>query len=100
MRSIWPAKDPAEALVADFSFANEIAVGETIASAQISCSVLSGKDATPSAVLSGAPNISGSSVLQRFHGGVAGATYLMRCVATLSSGRVLALAAILPVRTA
>ena len=97
MRSSWPEKNPEEALVAEFSFANEIVEGETITGTLITCSVLSGTDASPALVLNGAPTVVGSSVLQPFHGGINGVTYLLRCVATLSSGRILVRSASLPV---
>ncbi len=98
-RANWPSKDPAEALIAAFVFANEINSGETISSVQTSCTTLYGTDASPGAVLNGLPTISGSSVLQPFHGGLDGVSYTLRCVATLSSGRILVRAATLPVRT-
>jgi hypothetical protein len=47
------------------------------------------------------PTIADGVVLQPFRAGVHGATYKLRCVATLDpTGRVLVLAANLPVRTA
>ncbi|MEF8769398.1 phage fiber-tail adaptor protein [Candidatus Accumulibacter contiguus] len=100
LRSVWPAKDPEEALVAEFSYANEIQEGETIVSVSVSCSVLAGADSNPAAVLNGTPTLSGSSVLLPFHAGLDGVNYRLRCVATLSSGRILVRAANLPVRTA
>jgi len=99
-RSSWPAKDPAEKLIATFDFDPEMDAGESIQSVLISCDTLSGADSTPSAVLDGSPTISGGSVLQPFQAGLDGCTYTLRCVATLSSGRILVLAANLPVRTA
>lgn len=100
MSTLWEAKDPAEKLTATFDFSNEIAGGESISSASLACTVISGTDASPEQVLNGAATISGSSVLQPFQGGISGVTYDLRCVATLSSGRVLVLAATLPVRSA
>ena len=101
MRPTWPAKDPAEVLVAAFDYSDDLDAGETIASALLSASVQLGLDADPAALLSGLPTISAGVVLQPFHGGVDGVIYTLRCVATLDpSGRVLALAANLPVRTA
>ncbi|MER2545909.1 MAG: hypothetical protein ABTS16_21150 [Candidatus Accumulibacter phosphatis] len=100
LRSAWPAKDPEEALVAEFYYANEVQAGETITGMSVSCSVLSGVDPDPAAVLNGTPTISGSSVLQPFHAGLDGVNYRLRCVATFSSGRILVRAASLPVRMA
>lgn len=98
-RSVWPEKDPQETLVAGFLYANELRPGETIASAEVSCTVLTGTDAAPESVLDGDPTISDAAVLQPFYAGVDGVTYTIRCVATLSSGRVLVRAATLPVRS-
>lgn len=98
----WPAKDPAEILVATFDFSEDFAVGETIAAATVTCTVLSGVDEAPVAVVDSAlPAIDGGSVRQRLTGGVAGVSYRLRCTVELTpSGRVLVLAATLPVRTA
>lgn len=101
MRTIWPAKDPAERLVATFDYREELDTGETITGAAVTCTLLSGTDANPEAVLYGTPTIVDGTVLQFFTGGVDGAVYTLRCQATLSpTGRVLVLAATLPVRTA
>lgn len=99
-RTLWANKDPEEKLVASFDFASEIDAGESIQSVLITCTLVSGSDASPASVLNGSPVISGTNVLQPFQGGVDGCTYTLRCAASLSSGRVLVLAATLPVRTA
>ncbi|HND12311.1 MAG TPA: hypothetical protein PLY80_17850 [Pseudomonadota bacterium] len=100
-RTVWPAKDPAERLVASFDYRDALDAGETIASALVTATLLAGSDADPSALLDGLPTISGGLVLQPFHGGLDSASYTLRCQATLSpSSRVLVLAATLPVRTA
>ena len=100
-RTLWPAKDPAEKLVTTFDYSADLDAGETIASANLTCTLLSGADADPSAVLYGTPTIAAGTVLQPITGGVEGATYTLRCAVTLTpSGRVLVLAATLPVRTA
>lgn len=101
MRATWPAKDPDESLVSAFDFSAEIDPGETLSSVLCSIAVLAGVDASAASVLFGSPTIAGGVVLQPFHGGVDGVTYTLRCVATLApTGRVLVLAANLPVRTA
>lgn len=98
----WPAKDPDEILVATFDFSEEIAVDETIDTATVTCTVLSGVDGDPVAVVDSAlPVIDGASVLQRLTAGVAGASYHLRCTVDLiPTGRVLVLAATLPIRRA
>lgn len=100
-RTHWPAKDPAETLVATFDYSAELDAGETIDVAETACTLLSGTDADPAEVLDSAPTIDAGTVLQRLTGGVDGATYTLRCQATLDpTGRILVLAATLPVRTA
>ena len=96
---LLPDKDPAEKLDVEFDFADEIAPGETISSAVQSVPVRTGTDASPSALLDGAASIVGLGVIQRVKAGVSGVAYVLRSEVTLSSGRVLVLAGILPVRT-
>lgn len=97
----WPAKDPAESLVCGFDFTAELDPGETISSVLVSVSLLAGVDPDPAAMLFDLPTIAAGVVLQPFRAGVHGAVYKLRCVATLDpTGRVLVLAANLPVRTA
>lgn len=101
MSANWPAKDPAESLVCGFDFTAELDPGETITSAALSVALLAGVDPDPAAMLFDLPTIADGVVLQPFRAGVHGATYKLRCVATLDpTGRVLVLAANLPVRTA
>lgn len=100
MRTLWPSKDPAERLVASFDYRDALDAGETIANALVTATLLAGSDADPSAVLDGLPTITDGLVLQPIHGGLDRASYTLRCQATLSSARVLVLAATLPVRTA
>lgn len=96
-----PAKDPAESLVQNFDFTAALASGETINSAVVSVSLLSGVDPNPAAMLFTTPTIAAGVVLQPFRAGVQDALYKFRCVATLAPpGRVLVLTATLPVRTA
>lgn len=93
----WPTKDPREKLVATFSFGPELDPGESIVGFLVDCTSVDGADTSPSEVLDGTASLVGSDVLQPFRGGIAGSSYLLDCTATLSSGRVLVLAAILPV---
>lgn len=57
-------------------------------------------DAAPSAILSGAPAVSGTTIVQRVAAGVAGANYLLRCQVDTAAGERFILAGVLPVRTA
>jgi hypothetical protein len=51
--------------------------------------VVDGTDASPSAILSGSPSISGSIVKQTLTGGSAGVTYKVQFTVTTSLGRTL-----------
>lgn len=93
------AKDPDEVLTITWDYAAALATGETIASAATAVEILSGDGAGPLA-LWGLPLIDGGEIRQTASGGKDGTSYSLRCLATLSSGRVLALAATLPVRRA
>ena len=94
---LWPEKDPVEKLGLTFTYTAALDSGETISTASLSVTVKSGTDAGAAAMLDGAASIVAGQVFQRIKNGVDGAVYLVRCNATLSSGRVLALGAHLPV---
>lgn len=101
MIATWPAKDPAESLFCAFDYAAALDDGESISGAVVSVSLLAGADPDPAAMLFDLPTIAAGVVLQPFRAGVHGASYKLRCVANIGpSGRVLVLAATLPVRTA
>lgn len=72
-------KDPAESVVLEFDFSGEL---DAITGASVVVSVAAGIDPLAADVLDGAHQIAGRSVLQRFHGGVSGARYKFRAVAT------------------
>lgn len=93
------AIDVTEKVDVRFPFASEIETGETIQGVAITCTLKSGEDATPAATLVGAATISNTNydVLQRVQGRVGTVVYKLKCVATLSSGRVLTRACELPV---
>lgn len=95
---LWPEKDPAEKVWATFAYAPALEASETIQSAALTVSLKQGSDATPAAILDGAAVLlAGGRVMQRIQGGVNGASYLVRCAATTSTGRVLLLAGVVPV---
>lgn len=78
--SLFDEKDFGETVPLTFDFAKDLAVGENITSV-VSVEVelsRGGPDATPGAILSGAPAISGNKVVQLVTGGVIGANYLIR----------------------
>jgi hypothetical protein len=96
------AKDPAEQIAVTFDFSAGIIGGETITGTpSVTASATGGSDTSPSAILSGAPLVSGSLVMQTVVGGLDGSTYKLRCLITLTpSNRKLVLAGLLPVVTA
>lgn len=71
--------------------------GEYIVDAQITSEARVGDDPNAGNLLVGSWQISGSYVLQRIQGPVAGVTYLLRGLITLSSGRQIVGAAFVPV---
>ncbi len=90
-------KDPAESVVVEFDFASELAA---VGSAAVSISILGpGTDPNLLDILDGAAQVSGTSVLQRISGGVAGLNYKLRCEAT-SGADIIVRAGTLQVRTA
>lgn len=105
-----PAMDLAEIDDIPFDFTADMVIGETIASAAITCVAIQGEDGDAQDMVTGAYQVgtltaagvftasaSGGVVLQRFTAQQAGVTYGVRCVATLSSGRKLTAAGELPV---
>lgn len=97
--ALWEIKDPAEKFTLSFDYTAALVASETITSAVVSVSVKLGTDATPANFLDGTNQILAGVVLQNVKEGVDQASYLVRCVATLSTGRVLVLAGVMPVRT-
>ena len=99
MNTLLPVKDPGETVVVVFDFSKEAAsltIGGSPGTSEVYWTTTA--DPNPSAVLSGAAVVSGTSVLQRVAGGVNFTDYALRCTATNQNGDVLVVAAILPVR--
>ncbi|ARO88165.1 hypothetical protein EBAPG3_010465 [Nitrosospira lacus] len=96
---LWPEKDPAEELWLTFNYGPALTVGETVSLVNMSVQLKAGVDASPSTFISGMAVVMGDGkVLQFARAGVDQATYLVKCVATTSSGRKLVLAGKVPVR--
>lgn len=96
--TVWPFKGPAEEFPVAFSYARELAEGETITSVlAVTVTVLNGVDADPNAIKGSTPEIAGSEVRMFVRGGQPGATYALVCLAATSAGRKLARPAHLPV---
>lgn len=91
-------KDPAETVTLAFEFA---ALTDTPSAPEVTVTRHAGTaDASPSAILSGSPTVSGTKILQDVTAGTAGADYLLRCQVSAPDGSVYVLAGVLPVRTA
>lgn len=94
--------DAAEVKPAYFLFAGELPTGATIATATVAVSLVTGTDANPAGILSGAATIDNATkiVSQKIAAtGRSGNTYKLRCTATDSAGNVHVVAAQLPVVT-
>ena len=87
MQTIGPL-EVGELKEARFNFATEVESGRTLSSPTVTCTVLEGTDATPSAVLVGSPTISGLNVVQRIQPGVVGCTYRLSALVSDSGGLV------------
>jgi len=90
-------KDPAEIVVVTFDYA---ALAASVSAPVITATRASGEaDATPQAIVSGAAQVQGATVMQQIVGGQAGTTYRLRCQIDTADGQRFVLAALLPVRT-
>ena len=78
-----------ELLSPPFNFANHISSGETIIAAQITASVYSGVDPSPSSILSGSAIIDGTKVNQMMRVGVVGCVYELLCSVLTSHNQTL-----------
>lgn len=88
-----PPKDPAEVIVVAFGYGDELDPGETLSTAAVTADLRAGVDASPAAILDGAPIIVGAAVLQRIGASAAAAVYRLRCTIITSAGRTLVLPA-------
>jgi hypothetical protein len=93
-----PIKDPAEVVVIAFDFSAELLAETITGSPIITCTAYQGVDASPGAVIYGAPAVVGQTVTQTVCAGLDGIDYKLRGVITTSGGRTLVLSGILPVR--
>lgn len=90
----FSAKDPTESIVVTFDYT---ALLTAISTASVSIAVDDGNDANAAAMLSGAPSIVGTKVLQRVINGVDGCTYRLRCTVTKADGSIYVIGNTLPV---
>jgi hypothetical protein len=96
----FSAKDPSDIVQLAFDLSDVITSPDTIASSTWAVTTVSGYDASPSSLLSGAPATSGYQVKQLFTGGIDGVTYLVRATVTSSTGARYVIPGYLPVRSA
>lgn len=97
-RQIIPSKMASEVWTWQPDFTGLFASsGDTISSQATSAMVYSGVDASPSAILSGAPSHSGLVGSQKLTGGVVGVVYYLTFLATSSAGEVIEISAFLAV---
>ena len=88
-RIVLPAKEVGETYTQTFYFASSLSSLEIINTASTTCSVYSGVDANPSAVISGVSTPATQVVSQNFTGGVVGTIYSIKCTAVTSLGQTL-----------
>lgn len=86
MKELGPL-DPDELKVLTFAFASELE-GNTIATAEVSCAVLTGVDPDAAAMVVGSAVIDGTNVKQRVAGGLADVRYQLKAKVTDSLGLV------------
>lgn len=87
---VFAPKDPSEVDDRGLDFAALLETGETLSGTPtVTVTVVTGTDANPSAIKSGAASISGSIVWQRLTGGVAGVVYKIKVSVGTSTSRTL-----------
>lgn len=96
-RTELPPKLLGESINVQFDFSSRLGTSETISTKSVVASVLSGTDASPSAIISGAASSSGAVVTQLVIGGVLGVLYKLLATVTTSGGQTLQMAAYLAI---
>ena len=96
-RVVFQPRTPTSTRFETFDFTSLLASGETINTASVAVTVVSGTDAAPSGLLSGVASITGALVKQLFTGGLSGVTYGFVCTANTSLGQSLQLSAYMAV---
>ena len=79
-------KRTGEKWVLTFDAVARLSSGATVATATWTAQVHAGEDAAPSAILTAAPNYSGTKTSHLVIGGVSGVTYLIRAAMVPSTG--------------
>lgn len=81
---IFPSKTAAEIIPYVFNFSDKLQFGETVTGSAVTCTVFSGTDVNPTAMIGTITN-SGTSVSVNITGGIAGNLYILVCVVTASN---------------
>lgn len=97
MTQFFQTKDPAAVVTLSFDCSGLLATGETITSASIVATTVFGTDTNPSAILSGLPTISGTTVKQVVQGGLDGRFYNLKLTFVTSLAATQVLEIVLPV---
>ena len=85
-------KDPGETEIFTFDFTAALGTGESIITAAVACTVVSGVDAGAAAMVDGAAQIDGTLVVQKIQAGISGNRYTLIATVTTSAGQTLMLA--------
>lgn len=96
-RQDFEPKLQGESRILPFEFLSDLSPVETISTQVVTCTVWSGVDANPSAMISGSATSSGTVVSQLVTGGVVGVVYYLLCTITTSLGQTLQSAGFLAV---
>lgn len=90
--------DPQARRTLTFGFFKDLKPTDTIVSASMSVSLVSGDDPSPAELLVGAPAIVGPDVLHFAAGRADRNAYVIKCLATTAAGEVLTLSAVITMR--
>jgi hypothetical protein len=96
-RVILSSKKPSEIIIEQVDFISQLGPGEVILTAVCTCSVYTGVDPNPSAMISGAATFAGSVVSQLVIGGILGTIYEFLATVTTNLGQKIELAGYLAV---
>lgn len=88
-RATFGPKVAAQQLLLSFDFISYLSGSEIISTPVVTCTVWSGVDANPSAMISGSATVSGSIATQKVIGGVPGVIYYLTCQVSTGLGQVL-----------
>lgn len=94
---IAPSKRSDATVPVEFSFMDQLAFGELISGQVVTCSVFTGADANPSAILDGAPTANGTVVTQVITAGVPGVIYQLVALVNTTASNIYSKSAMLAI---